>query len=95
MDSLEAEAAAAAAVSHHISPDRCEQRTQRNVTAAFLSLSDTPLAFRSEPAFAHYANRIDSISNAFIRLIIPKVKFVHCQRSARILNQVSGSVRVD
>lgn len=41
VDSLEAEGAAAAAASHHISPDRCEQRTQRNVTAAFLSHSDT------------------------------------------------------
>lgn len=41
LDSLEAEATAAAAVFHHISPDRCEQRTQRNVTAAFLSHSDT------------------------------------------------------
>lgn len=95
MDSLEAEAAAAAAFSRHISLDRCEQRTQRNVTAAFLSPSDTPLAFRSKTAFAHYANHIDSISNAFIRLIIKKVKSLQSKTSAHIQNQVSGSVWVD
>lgn len=32
---------------------------------------------RNEPDFAHYANHIDSISDAFIRLIIPKVTTHH------------------
>lgn len=41
------------------------------------------LAFRQETAFAHYANHIDSISNAFIRLITPEVKSVRGKASER------------
>lgn len=37
----------------------------------------TALEYRNEPAFAHYANHIDSISDAFIRLIMPKVRAYH------------------
>lgn len=79
-------------ICRHIYPDRCEQKTQRNVTVAlfffcFFLVTWTALACRNEEAFAHYANRIDGTSNAFIRLITPKVKSVCGKVSAAILTE--------
>lgn len=56
----------------------------REMSLQHFKVTRTLFAFRNETAFTHYANHIDSISNAFIRLIMPKVKSVHSEGSVPI-----------
>lgn len=74
--SLEAEATAASAASHHI-PLTGVNKRHGEMSLQHFEVTRTPLAFWDESAFAHYANHIDSVSNAFIRLITPEVKSIH------------------
>lgn len=69
----------------HFLPDRCEQKTQKKkMSLQRFQATRTPLTLGRETAFAHYANHIDSISNAFIRLIMPEVKSVYSKASEPI-----------
>lgn len=75
VDPAEAKATAAAAISNltsHFPPSR--QVWTKDPENCHCSVSRTAHWHGNETPFAHYANRIDSISNAFIRVITPKVR---------------------